>query len=94
MQHPELCKCSTQSYVDDTKLITSFELKANLDAIADLEDDLFKIGEWCSNNQLLLNPGKTKLMIFGSRQMRAKFQFQLCCCDSGLPVVAHASSRC
>ncbi|CAH3184873.1 unnamed protein product, partial [Porites lobata] len=31
-------------------------------------------GEWCSNNQLLLNPGKTKLMIFGSRQMRAKFQ--------------------
>ena len=69
-------KCSTQSYVDDTKLITSFELKANLDAIADLEDDLFKIGEWCSNNQLLLNPGKTKLMIFGSRQMRAKFQFR------------------
>ena len=38
-------KCSTQSYVDDTKLITSFELKDNLDAIADLEDDLFKIGE-------------------------------------------------
>ena len=69
-------KCSTQSYVDDTKLITSFELKDNLDAIADLEVDLFKIGEWCSNNQLLLNPGKTKLMIFGSRQMRAKFQFR------------------
>ena len=69
-------KCSTQSYVDDTKLITSFELKDNLDAIADLEDDLFKIAEWCSNNQLLLNPGKTKLMIFGSRQMRAKFQFR------------------
>ena len=69
-------KCSTQSYVDDTKLITSFELKDNLDAIADLEDDLFKIGEWCSNNQLLLNPGKTKLMIFGSRQMRAKLQFR------------------
>ena len=52
-------KCSTQSYVDDTKLITSFELKANLDAIADLEDDLFKKGEWCSNNQLLLNPTKS-----------------------------------
>ena len=33
---------ASQSYVDDTKLITSFELKANLDAIADLEDDLFK----------------------------------------------------
>ena len=68
-------KCSTQSYVDDTKLITSFQLKDSLDAITDLKDDLFKIGEWCSNNLLLLNPGKTKLMIFGSRQMRAKLQF-------------------
>ena len=68
-------KCSTQSYVDDTKLITSFQLKDNLDAITDLKDDIFKIGEWCSNNLLLLNPGKTKLMIFGSRQMRAKLQF-------------------
>ena len=34
-------KCSTQSYVDDTKLITSFQLKDNLDAITDLKDDLF-----------------------------------------------------
>ena len=67
-------KCSTQSYVDDTKLITSFQLKDNLDAITDLKD-LFKIGEWCSNNVLLLNPGKTKLTIFCSRQMRAKLQF-------------------
>ena len=68
-------KCSTQTYVDDTKLITPFQLKDNLSAITDMKDDLFKIGEWCSNNLLLLNPGKTKLMIFGSRQMRAKLQF-------------------
>ena len=68
-------KCSTQSYVDDTKHITSFQLEDNLDAITDLKDDLFKIGEWCSNNLLLLNPDKTKLMMFGSRQMRAKLQF-------------------
>jgi len=40
-----------------------------------LKDDLFKIGEWCSNNLLLLNPGKTKLTIFGSKQMRAKLHF-------------------
>ena len=37
-------KCSTQSYVDDTKLVTSFQLKDNLDAITDLKDNLFKIG--------------------------------------------------
>ena len=70
-------KCSTQSYVDDTKLITSFQLKDNPDEITDLKDDLFKIGEWCSNNLLLLNPGKTKLLIFDSRQMRAKLQISL-----------------
>lgn len=36
---------------------------------------MFKIWEWCSNNLLLLNPGKTKLMIFGIKQMCAKLQF-------------------
>ena len=49
-------KCSTHSYVEGKKLITSFQLKDNLDAITDLKDDLFKIGKWCSNNLLLLNP--------------------------------------
>ena len=68
-------KCSTQTYVYDTKLITPFQLKDNLSAIADMKDDLFKIGEWCSKNLPLLIPCKTKLMIFGSRQMRAILQF-------------------
>ena len=66
-------KCSSQSYVDDTKLTISFQLKDKLDAITDIKDDLvLKISKWCSNNFLLLNPGKTKLMVFGSRQLRAK----------------------
>ena len=43
--------------------------------ITDLKDDLFEMGEWCSNNLLLLSPDKAKLMIFGCRQMRAKLQF-------------------
>ena len=60
--------------VDDTKLIISFELKDNLDAITDLKDDLSKIGEWWSNHLLLLNPSKIKLMIFGSRQMHSKLE--------------------
>ena len=64
MQHSEL-----------RKLITSFQQKDNLDAITDLKDDLFKIGEWCSNNLFLVSPGKTKLVIFDRRQMRAKLQF-------------------
>ena len=35
-------------------------VKDNLDAITDLKDELFNIGEWCSNNLLVLNPAKTK----------------------------------
>ena len=37
-----------------------------------MNQDLIKIRNWCFNNQLLLNPDKTKLMIFGSRQNIAK----------------------
>lgn len=66
---------SIQPELISINLLTLFQLSDNLDAIADLKDDPFKIGEWCSNNFLSLNPSKTKLMIFGSRQMRAKLQF-------------------
>ena len=33
-----------------------------------INQDLLKIRNWCFNNQLLLNPDTTKLLIFGSRQ--------------------------
>ena len=65
-------KCSIQSYVDDTKHVVSFKMKDTVNAFADLRDDLHRIGQWCSNNLLLLNPSKTKLMVFGSRQMHSK----------------------
>ena len=48
-------KCSSQSYVDDTKLAISFQMKETLEAFADLRNDLHRIGEWCCNNLLLLN---------------------------------------
>ena len=55
-----------------TKLVISFQMKEKLDAFADLRNDSLCIGEWYSNNLLLLNPSKTKLMVFGSRQFRSK----------------------
>ena len=64
--------CSVQSYVDDTKLVISFKMKDTVNAFADLRADLHRIGQWCSNNHLLLNPSKTKLMVFGSRQMHSR----------------------
>ena len=64
--------CSTACYVDDTKLILSFtvdECHATEDKI---NDDLQRIRDWCFENYLLLNPDKTKLMVFGSQQMICK----------------------
>ena len=65
-------KCSVQSYVDDTKLVVSFKMKDNVNAFADLGNDLHRIGQLCFNNLLLLNPSKTKVMVFGSGQMHSK----------------------
>ena len=65
-------KCSVHSYVDDTKLFVSFKMKDSVNTFADLRDDLHRKGQWCSNNLLLLNPSKTKLMVFGSRQTHSK----------------------
>ena len=59
---------SDSVYVDDTKLVISFKIKDSLGAFADLRDDLHRMGQWCSNNLLLLNRSKTKLMVFGSRK--------------------------
>ena len=65
-------KCSVQSYVYDTKLVISFKMKDAVITFADLRDDLHAIGQCYSNNLLLFNPSKTKVMVFGSRQMHSR----------------------
>ena len=65
-------KCCSESYVDDTKLLLSFHINNSSTAVVDLNGDLIRIRNWCFDNLLLLNPEKTKLMIYGSRQMLAK----------------------
>lgn len=37
-----------------------------------MNQELVRIRNWCFGNQLFLNSDKTKLVIFGSRQMTAK----------------------
>ena len=64
--------CSSQCYVDNTKLLMSFQLHDQHAAIAKMNKGLLSIRNWCFDNQLLLSPDKTKLVIFGSRQMTAK----------------------
>ena len=63
---------SSQCYVDDTKLILNFNLQDQANAIAKLNEDFCRISNWTFGNQLLINPNKTKLIIFGSRAMVGK----------------------
>ena len=65
-------ECSAQSYVDETKLVITFKMKDTVNAFIDLRDDLHRIGQWCSNNLLLLNPTKTKFMVFSSRPKHSR----------------------
>ena len=64
--------CLVESYVDDTKLYMSFQPHDSGNIVAALNEDLVSIRNWCFENGLLLNPDKTKLIIYGSTQMTAK----------------------
>ena len=66
--------CSADCYVDDTKLLMSFQVQDCEPTMAAMKDDLIKLRNWCFNNRLLLNPDKTKLIVYGSRQMISKRQ--------------------
>ena len=53
--------CSVQCYVDNTKLLLFFRLQDQSHIVAEINQDLTRIRNWCFNNQLLLNPDKTKV---------------------------------
>jgi len=64
--------CSTECYVDDTKLFVSFHSQDTQRIVEEMNEDLLGVRNWCFRNRLLLNPDKTKLIVFGSRQMTSK----------------------
>ena len=64
--------CSTECYVDDTKLFVSFNLHDSQRIVQEMNEDLLQVRNWCFGNRLLLNPDKTKLIVLGSRQMISK----------------------
>ena len=58
-----------KSYVDDTKLFMAVNWN-NLDnGLKELKWDLDSVAGWCCWNKLLINPEKTKFIIFGTRQL-------------------------
>ena len=42
--------------------------------MAAMNDDFINLCNWCFDNRLLLNLDKTKLIVYGSRQMISKLQ--------------------
>lgn len=59
--------CSVQCYVDDIKLLLSFRLQDKSRVVAEINQELISF-----DNQLLLNPDKTKLQVCGSKLGVAK----------------------
>ena len=66
--------CSTECYVHDTKRFVSFNLHDSQRIVQQMNEDLLQVRNWCFGNQLLLNPDKTKLIVFVSRQMTYKLR--------------------
>lgn len=98
-----ISNCKIESYVDDTKLYISFTLKDQDSAIIHLQQDLSRFAEWCCANHLLINPTKTKIMLFGTRQNLSRFNdFRVtfleqvltpvkCCKDLGITLDGYLS---
>ena len=61
--------CHLESYVDDSKIYLSFLYKDINAADSQLTEDLSRVAAWCCSNSLLVNPKKTKLLLFGTPQM-------------------------
>ena len=61
--------CNLESYVDDSKTFLSFTLSNMNHSLRQVEEDLYRVFEWCCRNSLLVNPEKTKMLLVGTRQL-------------------------
>ena len=70
---PTVTKFSNiESYVDDIKIYLSCVSKDIHSCMQQVSEDLENIAGWCCANHLLINPDKTKLVLFGTRQLVSK----------------------
>ena len=70
---PSVVKFSrVESYADDTKVYLSISSKDIDSSLAKVTDDLRLIAVWCCTNKLLINPRKTKLILFRIRELLSK----------------------
>ena len=56
--------CEIETYMDNTKLFLSFKsLDTDLE-LASASQDLHRVVEWLCEHQLIINPDKTKFILF------------------------------
>lgn len=65
-----LKKCRYHLYADDVQVYISFKPEDFESAVEDLNKELGAIAEWSDKNCLVLNPSKTKYMLFGTERMK------------------------
>ena len=61
-----------ESYVDDTKIYLSSSAQGIHSCLHQISQDLELVAGWCCANQLLINPEKRNLVLFGTRQLVSK----------------------
>ena len=54
--------------MDDTKLFLSFKSFDTDLELASASQDLHRVVEWLCEHQLIINPDKTKFILFGTKQ--------------------------
>ena len=64
--------CRLESFLDDSKVLLSFPLKEIETASRKIEKDLHRVATRCCQNNLLINPKKTKFLLVGTRQLMDK----------------------
>lgn len=70
--------CSSDLYVDDTKLYFSFGVHDCKNAVSAKNEDLLRFRDCLLDNRLLINPEGTKLILYRSRKMTERLpQFYL-----------------
>ena len=56
----------TDLYADDTTIHCSSRYVSDIDL--QLNEDMKLVHEWCTDNDMVINPAKSKLMLIGSWQ--------------------------